>query len=138
MELNEGPIHAGRDVATVIERYLSPTTDRGGWLSYRLRPPTDIGSLRTDLVARSGPDGIFMFTLGETLCGRTNCLSQTFRRLCEIEGIVVVDREAQNPSRTRASTFPGIELQGCCAERLERLLLQLRGALLAADTLSRS
>lgn len=137
MQLSEGSSQSDTEVAKVIERYLSPTTDRGGWLSYRLRPPTDIGRLRTDLVARSGPEGVFMFTLGETLCGRTNCLSRTFRRLCELEGIAVVDREAPNPSRTRASTFPGFELQGCNAERLERLLLQLRGALLAADTLSR-
>lgn len=138
MQVKEGPPTTDKDVATVIERYLAPSPDRGGWWSYRLRPPSDIGCLRTDLVARAGPDGMFLFTLGETLCGRTNNLSQTFRRLCALEGIPVLDREAPNPSRTRSGTFPAIALGDCCPDRLERLLLQLRGALVAADTLARN
>ena len=134
----EGPFQADTDVIGVIERYFAPSTDRSGWLSFRLRPPTDIACLRTDLVARAGPDGTFLFTLGETVSGRTNRLSHTFCRLCELEGIKVVKRAAPNPSRTQNCTFPGFELRNCTAAALERLLLQLRGALLAADTLARA
>ena len=118
---------------SVLERHFRRKPETQGWSSYTARADLPMRRFRTSRVAKLTSADELLFTFGATERGSELRLNDALRTILHSENLPIIELPSTSGSRQRDARYPGFLVHSAAPDALERVLLQVRGAVIAAS-----
>ena len=100
----------------------------GGWIALHPKAGFELKGFRTARLAKFIAPRLLQFTIGATKLGETRRLNKTIRTIISTEGIEVVEGFTTDGTSKPKKEYPGISLHKLTPSNLDRIVLQVLGA----------
>ncbi|MBL4571849.1 MAG: hypothetical protein JKY86_02090 [Gammaproteobacteria bacterium] len=100
----------------------------GGWIALQKIPEFDLKGFGTKRIAKLVDHHLLQFTIGATKLGASKQLNNTIRNIIRMEGAEVVEGFTTNGGSKPKKQYPSIHLSKVNHHKIDRIILQVLGA----------